>query len=79
MDKVKGISFLAQLEAVILQKQHEDWSTNQVIGIVGKKFAPVFEFEVKASKDRVVAEEAAEAARQAKRVKPVRVRVRGQS
>ena len=79
MDKVKGIAFLAQLEAVSLQKQHEDWSTNQVIGVVGKKFAPVFEFKVKASKDRIAAEEAAQAARQVKRVKPVRVRVRGQS
>jgi hypothetical protein len=76
LKKVKGIAFLAQLEAVSMQKQHEDMSTNEIIGTVGKKFAPSFEFEVKASKDRVAAEEAAQKARQTKRGLPKGLRVR---
>lgn len=67
LDKIKPIVFLEKLEVVSYQKQHPDASTNEAIGTVGKKFAPVFEAEVKASKDRVAAEEAAEAARESAR------------
>ncbi len=70
LDKIKPIVALEKLEVNAYQKQHPDASTNEAIGTVGKKFAPVFEFEVKASKDRVAAEEAAQAARKAKFGKP---------
>ncbi len=65
LDKIKPIVFLEKLEVNAYQNQHPDASTNEAIGTVGKKFAPVFEAEVKASKERVAAEEAAQAAREA--------------
>ncbi|MEQ1498221.1 MAG: hypothetical protein ABL914_06140 [Novosphingobium sp.] len=78
LDKVKAISFLAQLEAVSQQNLNPDMSTNEVIGMVGKKFAPVFEAEIKASKARVAAEEAAQKARVTSRTSFVPVRIRTQ-
>ncbi len=78
LDKVKGIAFFAQLEAISLQKQNPDWSTGEVIGVVGKKFAPVFEAEVKASKARIATEEAAQKQREAKRVQFVPIKLKTQ-
>lgn len=73
-NKVKGLTFFAQLEGATQQSQHPDMSTNEVIGLVGKKFAPVYESLVKESKQRFDAEEAAQAARAAKQgMTPVRI------
>lgn len=85
LDKVKGIAKFAEAEANAQQKLNPDWSTNQVIGLVGQKFAKVFQFEVDASKQRVTAQQAAEAAQAAQfpgkrpAVQPLKVRMPGKA
>jgi hypothetical protein len=62
-DKVKGISTLHLLEVNAQQKQHADWTTNQALIEVLKKFTPIYQAEVDASKARVAAEQALSAKR----------------
>lgn len=64
-DKVKGISTLHLLEVNAQQKMHPDWETNQVLIEVLKKFTPVYQTEVDASKNRVAIEQANAAKRAA--------------
>ncbi|MFM5929327.1 MAG: hypothetical protein ACKOPQ_00280 [Novosphingobium sp.] len=62
-DKIKGISTLHLLEVNAQQKAHADWTTNQVLIEVLKKFTPIYQGEIDASKARVAAEQAAAARR----------------
>lgn len=64
-DKVKGISTLHLLEVNAQQKAHPDWETNQVLIEVLKKFTPIYQAEVDASKNRVAIEQATAAKRAA--------------
>lgn len=66
LSKVKGIAKFAEAEINAQQKLNPDLSTNEAVASVGKKFRPVFESEVQASKSRAAAQEAAEAARAAR-------------
>lgn len=59
LDKVKGITAFYVLEINAQQKQHPEKSTQQILGEVGKKFAPVYQAEIDASKARAAAAEAA--------------------
>ncbi|MFM5906071.1 MAG: hypothetical protein ACKOPO_00540 [Novosphingobium sp.] len=64
-DKIKGISALHMLEVNAQQKAHGDWETNQVLIEVLKKFTPIYQGEIDASKARVAAEQATAAKRAA--------------
>ncbi|MCW1403697.1 hypothetical protein OKA06_15815 [Novosphingobium sp. MW5] len=64
-DKIKGISTLHLLEVNAQQKLHPDMETNQVLIEVLKKFTPIYQAEVDASKNRVAIEQANAAKRAA--------------
>lgn len=63
LDKVKGIVAFHRAEINAQQKLNPDMSTNQILGDVGKKFLPVYQAEIDASKARVATEQAAAAKR----------------
>ena len=57
-DKVPTISKLHELEMNAQQKLPPDFSTLQISGEVGRKFSPLYQAEIDASKARVAAAEA---------------------
>ena len=63
---VKTIAFFHGLEMYSYQLGHPDLGTGEVLGIVGKKFIPVYQDLIDNSKARAAAEAAWEANRAAK-------------
>ena len=72
MDKVKGIIAFHRAEINAQQKLNPDKGTNEILSEVGKKFVPIYQAEIDASKARAAAEQAA-AAKRAVRQTPMPV------